>query len=491
MAFEPAARMPGAFQADTIHHGLFRPPVSPAHPASARSVAASIDAATPKRKRPSRGCETPWRAGHDDDDGGAAVNMLGPPAIILPRQPVYALAGQLDTPGSGLEDSSILGESMYSDSNYRRALGSKRPRQDVDMPDPSRPTPLFSLPDKPAPPRTWSAVAFTTIGGAVLGSFGRVWQFCKAGAFRGFYAGGGRGYDVDAGDVDMIDTSAWPGDQAGRGRVPDQSPHVIYRSPIPGGITHRGQRQQEAACADELDTRESTPTAPAAKRRQTAPIDELGHNWVMVKGPRAGEWRQSCQRPPNPNRHHSLAGATTRRISVHSSRKSSNSAPRRHSSRLHAAAAASLPVSELPQPSSTASFASPRSPSPAKKASNGRTALGAGASVASPPSLGHSRRRSVFTSQGHATLSHRRTHSNASTASSRAGAPAADELDASPRLNAEAKQLAARRKMEERDADVRIEGFNKRLQDMIRQGKEALGTSVEIAGGDGGWEDDK
>jgi len=44
--------------------------------------------------------------------------------------------------------------------------------------------------------------------------------------------------------------------------------------------------------------------------------------------------------------------------------------------------------------------------------------------------------------------------------------------------------------MEERDADVRIAAFNKRLQDMIRQGKEALGTTIEVDGGDGGWEDD-
>ncbi|PHH86499.1 hypothetical protein CDD83_10132 [Cordyceps sp. RAO-2017] len=67
---------------------------------------------------------------------------------------------------------------------------------------------------------------------------------------------------------------------------------------------------------------------------------------------------------------------------------------------------------------------------------------------------------------------------------------AAADGDAASRPQTVEERLAARRKMEERDADVRIEAFNKRLQDMIRQGKEALGTTVEVNGGDGGWEDD-
>jgi hypothetical protein len=44
--------------------------------------------------------------------------------------------------------------------------------------------------------------------------------------------------------------------------------------------------------------------------------------------------------------------------------------------------------------------------------------------------------------------------------------------------------------MEDRDTDYRINSFNKQLQDMIRQGKEALGTTIEVEGADGGWEDD-
>jgi hypothetical protein len=65
-------------------------------------------------------------------------------------------------------------------------------------------------------------------------------------------------------------------------------------------------------------------------------------------------------------------------------------------------------------------------------------------------------------------------------------------VDASPRLDAEAKHLAQKKMAAERDADVRMEAFNKRLMAMIRQGKEALGTTVEVEmDGGGGWEDEE
>ena len=67
-----------------------------------------------------------------------------------------------------------------------------------------------------------------------------------------------------------------------------------------------------------------------------------------------------------------------------------------------------------------------------------------------------------------------------------------EAIESSPRLDPEAKQLATRKLKEERDADARIAAFNARLRDMIREGKEALGTTVEvdIEGDDGGWMDE-
>ena len=52
--------------------------------------------------------------------------------------------------------------------------------------------------------------------------------------------------------------------------------------------------------------------------------------------------------------------------------------------------------------------------------------------------------------------------------------------DNSPRLDAKARSLAAKRMQDEMETDIRMNDFNTRLRDMIRQGKEALGTTYEV-----------
>ncbi len=44
----------------------------------------------------------------------------------------------------------------------------------------------------------------------------------------------------------------------------------------------------------------------------------------------------------------------------------------------------------------------------------------------------------------------------------------------------EARRYAARKKREDREAEQRMTTLNQQLQDMIRQGREALGTTVEV-----------
>ncbi|KJZ77843.1 hypothetical protein HIM_03020 [Hirsutella minnesotensis 3608] len=489
MSFTAGFHMPGGFQTEGVHHGLFRPPASPASSSgylTSRSLPPGIDAATPKRKRrPGLDAVTrrpSLRLALDQDNDLA---MLGAPVTMAQQERAYALAGQLDIPSSGIDDGANLDESMYSDSNYRRALGSKRSRQDSDPIDDGAPTALFSLPDKPAVPRSWSSFAFYTIGDVV----GRVWDFCTAGAFRGFYAGGGQGYAIDGADLHPSSILRSFDDYGNEWRVPGQYPECNYS--FAGGALDADAIAPEEQTSSAVETRSPTPTRPAAKRRQTAQADDLGRNWVMVKEPRGSQksssrpW-QTCPRATPRNRPPCLPPTPGRRINTPVTRKPAEPNTRRQANRLGHMA---LPESEQPpRPASSASYASPRTPSPNKSVRN-RAAFASTASIASPSCVasGHSRRRSLLPSPVHPTASHRRSHSNASTASSRAGA---SDVDASPRLNAEAKKLAARRQMEDRDADVRIEAFNKRLQDMIRQGKEALGTRIEIDGGDGGWEDD-
>ncbi len=89
----------------------------------------------------------------------------------------------------------------------------------------------------------------------------------------------------------------------------------------------------------------------------------------------------------------------------------------------------------------------------------------------------------------------RRTQSSFSGFSAEESQSQQERIESSPRLTAEAKKLAARIKREEDQNHVRISAFNKQLMDMIRQGKEALGTKVEVEGDgadveDGRWEDE-
>ncbi|RSL71489.1 hypothetical protein CEP54_001251 [Fusarium duplospermum] len=463
MTVPPHFHMPGAFHGEGVHPGLFRPPMSPSsstsfgYAAPRISAAHDVHASKRKRNRHDMSRSQDIRMEGDLDHNGF---FSTPVAQTRSGDRRYQLAGQLDTPSSGPFESGILGESMYSDSDYRRALGSKRAHDDIDQ-NVGGPTPLFNLPPQPMPSQSWGSFAFSTLGGVV----GRVWEFCKAGAFRGFQAGGGKAFSVSTGRVQELPELPSIDEKA------DENQH------LPGGFPPQGDyfNHQPEIPEDPINSGASTPTGPAPKRRQTDHRDELGRNWVLVSDDKPAQpkptppARRASYRPTPRSRNTGPSMATGRRISTPASRFSSASTPTqrrpasRPTSRLSHVPSPSLPS---PIPASTASFASfagPRSPSPSK--------------IPQPTR----RRNTMAPSPSPSNMSHRRSHSNASTASARAS------VEASPRLDAEAKHLAARRKMEERDTDVRINAFNKQLQDMIRQGREALGTTIEV---EGNWEDE-
>ncbi|KAM3443236.1 hypothetical protein NHJ13734_002010 [Beauveria thailandica] len=483
--------MPGAFHNDagatTASPPLiFRPPVSSPSPSASAFL---------ERRRRKRG--RPGTAATADDDAPPVVSLFGA-AAVPQHTPVkaYALAGTLDTPDHAEAD--VLGESMYSDSNYRTALGSKRSRNDNDDDDASSggaPTSLFRHDPPASPPQGWGSVAISAVGGVV----GRVWEFCKAGAFKGFYAGGGRGFamTLTGATVERPDDAPLPpADDYScnyhfhhyddyEHRVPGHFPasqtddtsyhfRAVVDNTAPPTLANNEQHHRYP-----YKPASPSPSIPAAKRRQTTHADDLGRNWVFVNDGAHNNSSSSGHRSSPRNRNYTPSVTTGRRISAtpNSSRASMPSAPR-FSYRPETPS-----EQQQRRPPSSASYASPRSASPTKPASAPYThhhhpyTTASTASIASP-------------SQTH---SYSGSHA-ASAASSRGDsgeAPSPRKID-SPRLDAEAKQLAARRKMEERDADVRISAFNKRLQDMIRQGKEALGTTIEIddAAGDD-WVDEE
>jgi hypothetical protein len=409
MTYSSGFHMPGAFHTEGIHQGLFRPPVSPASSSGyLPQTRHSGDGPTPKRKRvrdetnrqldQGQPQDSP-QVNHNDVNANGSTVLITPAGRHAHNGRVYTLAGQLDTLASGSAESGLLGDSMYSDSDYRKALGSKRSRDDGSMTDPMGHVPLFNFAAQPQPSPGWGTLAFSTLGGVV----GKVWEFCKAGAFKGFYAGGGRGFEMQPGDGIMPDGSVpdqtWP-----REEQEEDENHRRIPGYFPQGDTFYDQGGPEDGF---IPSGASTPSAPAAKRRQTAPTDELGRNWVMVKDrgnsihttPRRTSAAER-QSPRNRNQGPSLA--TGRRISTPNNRRAASKitspSPYRATPRngFNISPPATL---DPPRPASSASFASTRSPSPTKLASVAPV-VGVAASP-THPSRGHGRRRSLIPTPSH------------------------------------------------------------------------------------------
>ncbi|KOS20446.1 hypothetical protein ESCO_005380 [Escovopsis weberi] len=525
MPFPSSIHMPGTWNSEGVHPGLFRPPVSPS-PNHDYLPAPAFAQDRSSRRRWSRRDVLPF---HDASHGDAYMDgegLFGHPARLQHRP--YALAGQLGAPMTMTEDNGggFMGESMFSDSDYRTALGSKRSRDQMEATT-STPTQLFHLPSKPEPSTGWGSLAISTIGGVV----GRFWEFCKIGSFKGFSAGGGASYQLTpsgslaevrpalptppAEETFCFQANPWRGDhhhQFGDGLL-----HAPFQ---PGRFLEEIPETPARA--------EGYTPGPARKRRQTDYLPELGRNWVMIREPGEAVERRTPSKFTSPQRPSSqlcnqnvVPSFASNRFSTPSSRPSTNvlpsTTPRRPSaSRTPGGRLSTAGSSRLPRPASAASFASfagqpaptpskipvranpfttpPRGtsnailPAAAVPASTATTAAAVVAVVmddmAEAPSRASSRRRRhtalppppVSHSSPH---SRRRTNSAASLASSRLERTRRLDESAS-RLDAEARQLATQRKLEEREADVRMSAFNKRLQDMIRQGQEALGTTVEV-----------
>ncbi|KAK7956550.1 uncharacterized protein PG986_005772 [Apiospora aurea] len=503
MSFGPQVAMSGAFHFESpngaspmsgAHAGIFQPPMSPSTSSSVylskSNGSLASDAQTPapnvNRKRLRHGEMTPSHDGMMN--GGYNTNdRMGQRRISGGTEIRYTLGGQIETP-NGMVQNQLGGDmesSTYSDVDYRRALGSQRAHDENDSTMPGQNRTDIPMEPEPAQPTGWlSAFALNTIGGVV----GKVWEFCKTGAFRGFYAGGGRAFDAQANPLPGNDEAFQMALEYGHSPAPTPAA-------VPESDYTPFYYEQEP---------DSTPP-PAAKRRQISantPSDELRKNWVMVNEP------AEQMTPPAPVSHHSMDRPSSalqnrpsipRRISKPVSRLST--APnlnRRHSGRISHAGDPSLTFRE------PASFAGPRSmipasmiPAPERPSTPTPSRLPIASRPQSPAFYTPSPRQpSRIPSPSPHILrgNHRRNHSAASAASvGLAATPATGKAgpvrrretlveEVSPRLDPEAQEMVARRLREERAADARINDFNARLQAMIRQGQEALGTSFEGGG---------
>lgn len=534
-SFDPTSSRPGA---KPLNAGIFRPP-APSPSASAYgslysdiSMGSTTPTGTAKRKRKNTRESTPmgWNMDMDGADD-AKEDEKG-------RQYRYTLAGQIHAtpmaPPPGAENG-LLEDSVYSDIDYRRRLGPTKLEQDeVESPLAHH---YETVKPQPVPSSTgWSIFApLSTIGNVV----GKVWEFCTLGAFKGFHAGGGTGYTVNGSTVIEETGTPWR-TQDPLPTPPSEETHAEQRftEPFPESPPNQERAYRDSSSPD------NTPQQPAAKRRR------FGSDAKAVPVIAARTTGSSVR--PRAGYHATTAASSGRRINVPSPRFTGGTPTRPHSRASAAAVAArsSLRVSHAGSPShpprEPASFASPRpsiaplqstpsripvpiqlnysSPNPYASAATHLTSPTSAAipSSASRPSSRQSPRHSmgpasrpISPTKASATSGiHRRNQSVASAAStmnrrhSLLSVVDPEEIKASPRLDAEAKVLATRKLAAERDADAKVDAFNARLMAMIRQGKEALGTRVEVEmdeddglddgfGDDdgglnagGGWEDD-
>ena len=304
------------------------------------------------------------------------------------------------------------------------------------------------------------------IGKTVYTVAGKVWDLCRTNAFKGFFAGGGQGYELQNGPScyregeegnwqdetrEKDSRSSW------LDKREDDDDYYGLNTPVPGRFPDEDFIPDYMSFDHKyLVTPQQTERAPKRVQREQEVDDEtlpgMSASWMVVSHTSRSTRnsasptrnRNSSPTPRSPVRKNasSTMGASHRKsASSASTRPARPSLHRNHhrSSMSLTNAGASASASAT----ATASFASPRSPS----SSFSSSALPTTTNTHAPSTPKHSRTR----------LSG----------------------DDSP-LSEEINRHAARLRRREVEDDANLQRFNRQLKAMIREGKEALGTTVEV-----------
>jgi hypothetical protein len=472
-----------------------------------------------------------------------------------------------------------LADSAHSDVDYRRTGGSSRPASrdaDGDF--------YTGKPGQAPQPAPGQPGWFTlnTLGGVI----GKVLDFCTAGAFRGFYAGGGRAYNIASDgtvhpvraeqdddeqaefydarqepDVDVlpdapavIQHTAAATNVNNNNNTTTDDDHNEIMSPIhqdwpPPGFFPGGSRHVPVVSVPVVEVE----PIPAPKRRQVAEASEELRNWVMVPEPDCQRGAAGAPAGVSPSASHgyrrSRFNPSVRRATGQQSLSSTSALPRRqfpkslHTPRSSLAGAAfgldpmsgqgpdravspapSTPsripvsaglatanhVSSLPRPKPTSQIPT-RPPSSASSYSTMSGLPTSGLPTYKPVATSFGAPSTTSSSHLSPHNTHRRNRSSVSQGpptqrrpsfvSSMAGVPSTPAPPArkggsnedgnvfgSPHLTPEARQYARQRAQNDRETDVRMESINAQLEGLIRMGREALGSSIQVV--DEGWMDE-
>ncbi|KAI9751037.1 MAG: hypothetical protein M1835_001279 [Candelina submexicana] len=337
------------------------------------------------------------------------TGAMSPASFVNTR---YLLAGGLDTPTIAASAEYEKEDSRLTPlgAGYRRqwsGSGSKHAHElQGDSYFPTTPSALAQERNGRSRPRVspnrsregWGRVVYSVVGGVA----GKVWEFCRAGAFRGFHAGGGTRYLMRSPCQYQQDVgSSW---QIVEEKRPLSWPVTRSPTPVPG------QFPIEDYIPDYM-SQDHTPPRAAKRIQREKGTGELRHSWVMVP---------PSDRPDS--REISPSRKSARKVPVASSAGRKAAVGLKHGKRPVLPASRPSMGSHAGSPAmlSTrpASYASPRSPTSAYK-------------KASPVSI-------------------------------------------------EAQRYAAKLRRGEKETDASMRKLNQQLKLMIREGKEALGSKVEV-----------
>ena len=350
----------------------------------------------------------------------------------------YQLAGGMDTPG--MVDSRVE-ENLFGEPAFRKSLSDLDEKKYNETLQ-NRPIDYFGLErEGNGRPRGhtqqqestgWSKSAFSVVGAVV----GKAWEFCKAGAtvFTGFRAGGGQAYTNEFDSVAKFETidNNWESEKN------HYDFEIRVSTPLPG--RYPGEDFSYIQPEDALP--EESPSRPTKRRQVSGGFrdEEIAKNWVVVPNPTAPSLQPRSRPPLRPSNSH---------VS-HPSLAVSSRPPSR---------ASMLPTS---RPVSRASLVS---------TSNPRRSLAPRGSHAGSQALSPSRGASFASPRSPASRIPRAT-----------GSPLREvraPQQESPAAR-EAKKWKALKRKEEREADESIRRLDAQLKAMIREGKEALGTKIEV-----------
>ena len=338
----------------------------------------------------------------------------------------YKLAGGLDTPTAKMSLDHNYFDSASAEVHFRTG----RITRPLDLPDQGsyfdhNPVASALARERNGHPRIVTSPNIRDGLGRTLyhvaGVAGRVLEFCRNTAFRGFFAGGGTGYELKSATTQNRAT-----EEQGVWHQVGEKDLAFWRDTEEVGTPVPGRFPEEDFIPDYMSQDHTSPVpARAAKRvqREKGAAPGIGDNWMMV-----GE-----KGTPPASRESSPSRFSTRKTPASNAASGRRTVPKLGrrpilpASRPSLTSYAGSPGMRLDRP---ASYASPRSP-------------GGGAGDVAP----------THTSPKHET--------------------------SSP-MSMEVQKHAARIRRRELEEDKNLSRFNQQLKAMIREGKEALGTRVEV-----------